>query len=385
MQKLLIKNANVILEDKIVKQDLFVCEGKIVDPACDTIPDEIFDAENKYLAPGFIDLHIHGGGGADFIDGTVEAYECVVKTHLKHGTTTFLPTLTTAPESEIIKSLSAYNEALNTELEPFFAGVHMECPYFSAGEKGAQDIRYFAKIKDRAYVKFYSICKHIKRWSLSPELKDTEELANFCNERDIILSVAHTDALYEDIVRARKMHFTMFTHLYSGMKSVTRINCFRYGGAVEAAYLFDDMFTESIADLRHLPKELIYLIYKIKTADKNILITDAMRAAGQNDVTESYLGSMTCGQKVIIEDGVAKLSDRSCFAGSIATADELIKNTVYAGVSLIDAVKMMTLTPAKILKNDYIGRIGSGCWADFVLLDSELNVCNVFKRGKKLI
>jgi N-acetylglucosamine-6-phosphate deacetylase len=173
------------------------------------------------------------------------------------------------------------------------------------------------------------------------------------------------------------------THLYSGMLGVTRINGFRHGGAVESSFLFDDMDVEIIADGKHLPAELLQLIYKIKGSDHIALITDAMRAAGTN-ANESILGSLADGTKVIIEDGVAKMPDRNSFAGSISTTNKLVRNMIeLANVNIEDAVKMASLTPARIMKVDNKkGIIAKGYDADIVLFNENIEVSKTIIGGK---
>lgn len=175
------------------------------------------------------------------------------------------------------------------------------------------------------------------------------------------------------------------THLYSCMSTITRRNAYRYAGALEAAYMMDDMTVEIIADGVHLPASLLKYVCKFKGPDKIALVTDSMRGAGMPE-GETILGSLKDGQRVIIEDGVAKLPDRSAFAGSVATADRLVRTIVsLAGVQLADAVKMMTLTPARIMKvDDCKGSLAVGKDADIVIFDEEINVKTTIIGGKCL-
>ncbi|MPM51937.1 N-acetylglucosamine-6-phosphate deacetylase [bioreactor metagenome] len=200
--------------------------------------------------------------------------------------------------------------------------------------------------------------------------------------RHILPSVAHSDAIYEEVEKAFQSGFTHITHLYSGMSSVVRRNAFRYAGVVEAAYLIDDITVEIIADGVHLPKSLLQFAYKFKGSDKTALCTDSMRAAGMPD-GEYILGSLDKGQKVIVEDGVAKLPDRSAFAGSVATTDRLVRTMVdVAGVPLIDAVKMMTLTPARIIHLDSSkGSLKEGKDADIVIFGENIHVLTTIIEG----
>jgi len=208
------------------------------------------------------------------------------------------------------------------------------------------------------------------------------EFADYMRSHNIMVAIAHTDAIYEEVVAAYDHGFTHATHFYSAMSGVSRRNAFRYAGVIESAYLIDDMTVEIIADGVHLPPPLLKLVYKIKGPDKTALITDAMRAAGMPP-GESILGSLKNGTPVIIEDDVAKLPDRSAFAGSVATFDRLVANMVrLAEVPLIDAVKMASLTPAKIIKlDDTKGSLTAGKDADVVIFDEGINVDTTIVNG----
>jgi len=201
--------------------------------------------------------------------------------------------------------------------------------------------------------------------------------------KGVLPALAHTDAIYEDVVKAFENGFTLATHLYSAMSGVTRRNAFRYAGVVESAFIIDDMDVEIIADGVHLPAPLLKLVYKIKGPDRTALITDAMRAAG-TDVRESVLGNMQNGLRVIVEDGVAKLPDRTSFAGSIATADRLVRTMIsMGGVSLKDSVKMITATPARILGvSDRKGELAVGKDADILIFDDTITIKMTIIQGK---
>ena len=198
------------------------------------------------------------------------------------------------------------------------------------------------------------------------------------------MSMGHTDAIYEDALAAFKSGYTLATHFYSCMSSVTRRNCLRYAGVIEAAYLLDEMYVEIIADGIHLPEALLKLIYKIKGSDRIALVTDAIRAAGTDD-KETILGSNNGnGLRVIVEDGVAKLVDRSSFAGSVATSDRLVRNMVnVADVPLLEAVKMASQTPANILGlGASKGSLTAGKDADIVIFDNNINVSTTIVQGR---
>ncbi|HCA98929.1 MAG TPA: N-acetylglucosamine-6-phosphate deacetylase, partial [Porphyromonadaceae bacterium] len=199
----------------------------------------------------------------------------------------------------------------------------------------------------------------------------------------IIASIAHTEAVYEEVVTAFENGYSLVTHLYSGMTGVTRRNAYRYAGVVESAYLLPNMDVEIIADGVHLPAPLLRLIYQIKGAGHIALTTDAMRGAGMPE-GPSILGGKANGLPVIIEDGVAKLPDRSSFAGSVATGDRLVRTMIsQAGVSLPEAVRMITHTPARILGiENSKGTIDIGKDADLVIFDNDINICETIINGK---
>ena len=209
------------------------------------------------------------------------------------------------------------------------------------------------------------------------------EFGRKLNQRGILAAIGHTDATSEDVAEALENGYTHLTHLYSGMSGVMRRNAYRYAGVVESAFLFDQLTVEIIADGIHLPPSLLQLIYKQLGPSRIALITDSMRAAGMGP-GESMLGSLKDGLKVIVEDGVAKLPDRTAFAGSVATADRLVRNMIQlAGVPLLHAVQMMTITPARICKIDTAkGSLTIGKDADLVIFDDDIQLKTTLINGR---
>ena len=343
------------------------------------------NAQGKYISTGFIELHVHGGGGHDFMDGSVEAFLEIAKTHARFGITAMVPTTLTSSQESLFRTLELYGEANQANQNGAkFLGMHLEGPYFAMSQRGAQDPRYIRNPDPAEYREIIRRANGaVTRWSIAPELPGALEMGRFLRSEGIIASVAHTEAIHEDVVLAAENGYSLMTHLYSAMLGVTRRNAFRYAGAVESAFLLDEMDVEIITDGIHLPPPLLQLIYKIKGPDRIALITDAMRAASLPP-GDSILGPLDNGLKVLVEDGVAKLPDRLSFAGSVATADRLLRTmTQQAHVPLLDAVKMMTATPARIMgKQDSLGSLTVGKAADVVLFDENIDVSMTIIDGK---
>ena len=382
-----INNGHLITPSRIIPNGSILVEDGIISAVEDhdfEMPGVInLDAGGRYISPGFIDIHVHGGGGHDFMDNTVEAFLEIAKLHARFGTTAMFPTTLTGPTEDIVKTLEIFEKAvpLNEEGSQLM-GIHLEGPYFAMNQRGAQDPKWIRDPDPEEYEYIVSRSNSIKRWSAAPELKGAIPFARYLISKGILVSLAHTDAIYEEVMEAFENGYTLATHLYSGMSGVTRRNAFRYAGVIESAFIIDEMNVEIIADGVHLPDPLLRLIYKIKGPDKIALITDAMRAAGMPP-GESIIGNIHTGLKVIVEDGVSKLPDRSSFAGSVATADRLVRTMInIAGVSLPDAIRMITQTPAAIMNiSDRKGSLSVGKDADIVIFDENISIYSTMVKG----
>lgn len=347
------------------------------------------DLGGRIVMPGFIDLHVHGGGGADLMDGTPEAILDLAETHARGGTTGLLATTLTSSEENLHRALEAFREASRRAGRPDspyrgarLLGIHLEGPYFSRAYKGAQDPRYL-KLPDSAHYRtILEEYPEVRRWSAAPELPGALELGEELRRRDVLASIGHTDADFDTVVRALEAGYTHLTHFYSAMSGVRRVNCYRVAGAVEAGYLLDGLTVEVIADGHHVLPPLLQVVYKVKGPDRVALVTDAMRAAGL-PAGEYVLGSLQDGQRVVVENGVAWLSDRSAFAGSVATANRLVRTMVeHAGVPLADAAKMASTTPARLLGLAAKGTLAPGKDADLVVLEPDFEVALTVVEGR---
>ena len=377
LQERLIENGAVRVEDGIIRT---VYEGTYT-----TQPgDEIVDCKGLYLAPGFIDVHIHGGGGGYFMSANAEEIDATCKMHLKHGTTSMTPSLSTAPKAKLEAAMDAVNEyEKNTTVRPNFLGFHLEGPYLSPKAAGAMPDGYLRLPDPEEYLDLVDRY-NIVRWALAPELPGAIEMIQQLNRRNIRTSIAHSDALFEDAMNAYESGCQCVTHFYSLTSMVRRIDAYRYAGTLELAYLMDDMWVEVIADGKHLPASLLKLIYKLKGPDRIMLITDGISASGWETMEGDAYTQL--GAPIIIEDGVAKLPSRQSFAGSIATTDRIVRTMIQlAGVPVVQAVKMASANPAKHLGVfNAKGSISVGKDADLVLFDDNVYIDSVYIGGKKM-
>jgi N-acetylglucosamine-6-phosphate deacetylase len=386
--KIKIFNGKIITPKSILENaSLIVLDGKIsgIEKGNPNISDALeIDAEGQYISPGFIDIHLHGGGGSDFMDGTPEAFLKIAETHAKYGTTAMFPTTLTAEPEDLVATIESFDIAKSRNTNgASLLGMHLEGPYFALNQKGAQDPRFIRNPEETEYKKLIKNYKSIKRWSAAPELPGAIEFGRFLVENNILPAIAHTDAIYEEAEEAFRNGYTLATHFYSAMLGVTRRKAYRYAGVVEAAYLIDDMDVEIIADGAHLPAPLLKLIYKIKGPNRTALITDAMRGAAM-PAGKSLLGGYKNGVEVIVEDGVAKMPDRNSFAGSVATFDRLVRSMLtLAEVSLLDTITMASLTPARIMKvQDQKGSIEIDKDADIIIFDKDINIQMTMVEGR---
>lgn len=391
MDTLLIKNVNIVGENEILSDsDIRVREGKIAEIGRGLFPEPgetVADFGGCYAAPGFIDIHVHGGNGSDFMDATEADFENIASFHAAHGTTSMLATTLAAADEELLDALHCFNGYVERpHAGANLLGLHLEGPYFSYEQRGAQDPKYLLCPTKSHYRKFMDASPHIKRWSAAPELEGTAEFAAECRNRGILLSAAHSSCTAAEALEALREGFGLITHFYSGMNGVIRRNSFRIAGLVEAGYLYDGFRVELIADGCHLPAELLSLVLKVK-GEKNIaLITDCTSAAGLTS-PPYIIGSRKNGQPVVVEQGVAFLPDRNSFAGSVATTDRLLETMLALTPATIpQAVRMLSLTPAEILGiADSKGRIAAGWDADLVLFDrmeGKIQIRSVYVGGK---
>lgn len=388
MTKLWIGNGQLVLPDRILSGgSVLVEQGRItaVDLPCPSDA-EVVDAHGGYILPGFVDIHVHGGGGGDFMDCEADSFRQAARTHCAHGTTALCPTTMTCEDSLLEKVIDLFREVKSQPQDGAeLLGLHLEGPFFSAASKGAQPIsrqrlpteEMLNRILDRAQ-------GTILRWDAAPELDHIDVFAQVMRKRGVMASAAHTNATATQALQAYDWGFQHVTHFYNATSTFHKVNGIVHSGVIEATYLRDDVTIELIGDGRHIPRESMLLACRIKGPDKICLITDAMRAAGTHD-TRSILGARDTGVPVVVKDDVAQLTDLSSYAGSVATMDRCLRTAhVSYGIPLVDVSKMLSLTPARLMGcADRIGSLALGKDGDIVVMTTDFQVEQVFVKGRR--
>lgn len=383
-----IRNARLVLPDRIAAGGLDVDGGRIAA----VLPGETpagpgdLDAGGDYLAPGFVDLHVHGGAGADFMDGTPEAFEAVLGFHAAHGVTALAATSAAAPLAALVRMIQTAAEGRGAPRFPAdVLGVHLEGPYLNPEQNGChlkQHIRTPAPEEIDRLLEFGDVVRHI---TLAPEIDQGLQAARRLADRGVSVSAGHTLADEKVFREATGEGVRHATHLWSAMTGFHREGPWRIAGGIEWVLGDDSMTTEVIADLKHLPPTFLKIAWRAKGPDRLCLVSDAMRGAGMPRGGQYTFGPRD-GTPVLIEDGVAMTLDRKWFASSITPLDGMVRNMVRAvGVPLAEAVRMASLTPARVLGAERRkGSLEAGKDADLLLLGDDLCVRRVWSRGREV-
>ena len=377
----LIKNAHIVSPDmEIASGNILVADGKIIAVSAETISApagaEVIDAQNMMTVPGFIDVHCHGRNNFDFCDGNAAGTQLIAENKLAEGVTTLLPTTLTVSEEQLAASLAAV-AACDQTRSCRIPGVHLEGPYINPKCAGAQNPA-FVRQPDTAEVDRLNAIYPVAKITYAVEMPGGAEFTSAMLSRGITPSCTHSGAKYSDFLAAHQSGLRNLSHFCNQMTPLHH----RDIGLVGAGLLHRDVFAELICDKLHIDPAMIKLVFQTKGAEHVILITDAMRAAGE-DVETSFLGSPRDPLPVIVEDGVAKLCDRSAFAGSVATQDRLLRNMLSVGVSLSDGVAMLTHNPIREhLPKAKKGMLLPDYDADLCLFDKGIDVKAVLVGGE---
>ena len=363
-----LKDGSVIIRDNKILE-VTNCDLAIVGA-------ELIDAKGIYVVPGAVEILAHGGGGGDFMEGTEEAFTTAINAHMKHGTTSIFPTLSSSTIPMIEAAAETCTKMMQDPNSPVL-GLHLEGHYFNMKMAGGQLPENIKNPDPTEYITLVEKWQCIKRWDAAPELPGAMQFAKYITGKGILASVGHTQAEYEDIRVAYESGYTHATHFYNAMPGFHKRREYKYEGTVESIYLIDDFTVEVVADGIHVPPTILRMVYKIKGVERTCVITDALACAASDS-------QVAFDPRVIIEDGVCKLSDRSALAGSVATMDRLIRTLVQkAEIPLEDAIRMASETPSKIMGvYDRKGSLQRGKDADLMILDDKLDVRGVWAMGK---
>lgn len=373
-------NARILTPQGWLKDgSVLIRDNKILEVTnCDlaVIGAQLIDVKGMYVLPGGVEIHAHGGGGRDFMECTEDAFRTAVDTHMRYGTTSIFPTLSSSTVPMIEQAAETCTKLMQEKDSPIL-GLHLEGHYLNMAMAGGQMPENIKNPDPNEYIPIVEKWNCIKRWDAAPELPGAMQFGKYISAKGILASVAHTQAEFEDIRTAYEAGYTHATHFYNAMPGFHKRREYKYEGTVESIYLLDDMTVEVVADGIHVPPTILRLVYKIKGVERTCLITDALACAA-SDSQEAF------DPRVIIEDGVCKLADRSALAGSVATMDRLIRTMVQkAEIPLADAVRMASETPARMMGvYDRKGSLQKGKDADIIVMDDDLKIRAVWAMGR---
>ena len=343
---------------------------------------QTIDAQGAYVAPGCIDTHLHGGDGHDFTEATSEAFRAIAYAHATQGVTTLYPTLAVAPTAVFRQAIKACETVVSQPYEGArIEGLHLEGNYINPLLKGGQDERFIQLPDPAEYQELLESTRLIKRWTAAPELPGALEFARYAHSKGILVSLGHTAADYPTVKRAYEAGFTHATHFYNAMSGVHKQREYKHEGTIESVYLVPEMTVELVADGNHVPPAILRLVCAFKGIDRISLISDAMAAAACLRPEHLRLDP-----RMIVEDGVCKLADRSALTGSVASGIRLIQVMAEkAEIPVADCVRMAATNPARLMGiDDRKGSIERGKDADLILFDENFRLQSVWIGGKQL-
>jgi N-acetylglucosamine-6-phosphate deacetylase len=352
-------------------------------------PAERVDLQGGYLLPGFVDLHVHGGAGADFMDGTEDAFRAVCRAHARHGTTSLLPTTTAARHDQHLTFLGLCRrvKAERRDGEACVLGAHFYGPYFAPEARGCHPADALRPPLPHEYMAYLEYADCIATATVAPELPGAEAFARACRERGVRCNAGHTYATFEQVEAALGWGVRHVDHLFCAMSDRARLRQTQAypmrGGVMEATLYFDEITTEIIADGKHLTRELLLLAYKIKGPDRLALVTDSNRALDMPD-GEYIFGPLDGGEPILCGDGVGLMPDGKALASGVMGMDHCVRTFLrQTGAPIAEVVRMASLTPARICGFDKeIGSIEVGKRADLVVLDAAMEVRQVYVGGQ---
>jgi N-acetylglucosamine-6-phosphate deacetylase len=387
---MIFQNARLILPDGIRDGlEVVVENGKIsaIRVQTDVRGKNVVDLGGNYLAPGFVDLHVHGALGRDTMEASPEAFQSICDYHARAGTTSLLLTTATGPLDKLVEVLNAVRDCMRRRVRQSplavnrIAGVHVEGPFISNSKCGAQRAEFIQDPSPNAVQRLLAHADVIKRITLAPELAGALEAIGIFHAHRINVSGGHSNAWDEDVCAAFERGMRSVTHTFNCMSSARRRGIYRVAGLLEFALGEPLIHCELIADGHHVSKALMKMLYRAKGASGISLVTDATAGAGLPDGARFSLFGNDC----IVEGGVSLLADRSALAGSTSRMIDLVRTMVMkVDIPLHEAITMATSNPARAIGLETRGRIEVNGDADFVVLTRDLEVVQTFARGERI-
>jgi N-acetylglucosamine-6-phosphate deacetylase len=383
--------AQLVLPDRLIQDGWLLIEGTSI-AALGTGPlpthGRRVDLHGAFLAPGFVDLHVHGGAGADFMDGTATAFRTVCQAHTRHGTTALLPTTTAADREHLLRFLQVCRDLKGEATGgSTILGAHFYGPYFAHDARGCHPGKPICQPETANYAPYLEFADCIATATVAPELPGAEAFVRACRRSGIRCNAGHSHATFAQVETALEWGVRHVDHLYCAMSDRARLRQTQTypmrGGLMEATLYFDELTTEVIADGKHLSRELLLLAHKCKGPHRLALVTDSNRALDMPN-GDYIFGPIDAGEPIIRRDGVGLMPDNKALASGVMGMDEGVR-TFYrmTGVPLHEVVRMASLTPARIAGFDReLGSLEVGKRADLVVLNGNLEVREVYIGGQ---
>lgn len=378
----ILANGRLIFPDGIRDGlDVIVADGKIAEigPVKDRSDEKVIDLAGNFLAPGFIDIHVHGAMRRDTMEGSAAAFRAIADYHATGGTTSLLLTTATAPLDEIVHVIEAARNAGSSIKQ--IAGVHVEGPFISKEKAGAQRKEFIQNPSPKTIDRLIRYADVIKRITIAPEIPGAIDAIEKFSGYGISVSGGHSDAWEEEGRAAFARGMGSVTHTFNCMSSMRRAGIYRKGGLLEVALSEPAILCELIADGHHVSATLMELLYRAKGPSGICLVTDATAGAGLPEGSRFSLAGIDC----VVEGGVCLLADRSALAGSASRMIDLVRTMVnQVEIPLHEAITMATQNPARAIRLEGKGRLEAGADADLVVLSSDLEVLETFVAGERV-
>ena len=384
-KKFALVNGRIVLPDAVVDgKVVVVADGKIAGIAgLGELGNEVerVDVNGRYITPGLIDIHTHGALGHTFNEPTAKAFDTITAENARRGVTGLLATTSTAPIPDLVASFAFAQEWMSGERDGAqILGVHVEGPYFNVAQAGAQDPANVRNPDDGTVEQLLAYHDVIRQFTYAPELPGAVDLTHRLVKLGIVAAAGHSSAKEEEVAATIEAGLHHIIHIWSAQSTTVREGPWRKPGLLEVSLAYDNLTVEMIADNKHLPPTLMKLAYKCIGPDRLCIISDATSGAGLPEGSRFRMGEM----EYEVHDGVGMMFDRSCFAGSSTLLNEMIPVlTDHVGVPLPEAVRMASLTPARVIGvADRKGSLEVGKDADIAVFNDDFTAWRVLINGR---